>query len=290
METRTCSCRYWDLSGLPCSHAISAIYCLGKEVDDYIAPCYKIEVYDQVYSDVLQPVEGKEKWPLAPNPRPFPPQKKKMPGRPQTERRREEQEKPKGDKLSRKGCIIKCSACGGLNHNKRKCTSNPDVVREHAQQKKKAKCDRRKQARAPAKDASSSSQQQPQDKERHVLYYEKPVRKRSKGTAPAQQHAPAPHPSSAQQHGPAPNTSSAQQHGPVNRPFIPPKKKQVPPSSQPSSEASASQSSSQPKVARRQTIPMCDVVTEAVPKEGRLKWYLLGNNKGGGGGQGEDNS
>jgi hypothetical protein len=108
-------------------------------------------VYEKVYSHVLQPVEGKEKWLLAPNPRPFPPQKKKMLGWPQTERRREEQEKPKGDKLSRKGCIIKCSACGGLNHNKRKCTSNPDVVREHAQQKKKAKCDRRKQARVAAK-------------------------------------------------------------------------------------------------------------------------------------------
>jgi hypothetical protein len=124
------------------------------------------------------------------------------------------------------------------------------------------------------------------------LYYEKPVRKRSKGTAPSQQHdhapntytaqphGPAPNSSSAQQHGPAPNPSSAQIHGPVNRPFIPPKKKQVPPSTQPSSEASASQSSSQPKVAARQTIPMSDVVTEAVPKEGRLKWYLMGNNKG----------
>jgi hypothetical protein len=112
------------------------------------------------------------------------------------------------------------------------------------------------------------------------LYYEKPVRKRSKGTAPAEQHGPAPKTYTAQPHGPAPNSSSAQPHGPVNRPFIPPKKKQEPPSNQPSSEASASQSSSQPKVAARQTIPMSDVATEAVPKEGRLKWYLMGNNKG----------
>jgi hypothetical protein len=83
---------------LPCCHAISAIYCLGKEVAEFIAPCYNIELYEQVYNHVLQPVEGKAQWPLAPNPRPFPPQKKKMPGRPQTERKREEQEKPKGDK------------------------------------------------------------------------------------------------------------------------------------------------------------------------------------------------
>jgi hypothetical protein len=151
LERFTCSCRYWELSGLPCCHAISAIYTVGKELDDFIAPCYRIDLYDQVYSQVLQPVEGKESWPIAPNPRPFPPVKKKMPGRPKTERRREEQEKPKSDKLSRKGCIIRCSACGGENHNKRKCTSNPDVVREHAQQKKAAMSAKRKKDKAAAK-------------------------------------------------------------------------------------------------------------------------------------------
>jgi hypothetical protein len=86
-----------------------------------------IDVYDQVYSHVLQPVEGKENWPVATNPRPFPPVKMKMPGRPKTERRREEQEKPRGNKLSRKSCIQRCSMCGSENHNKRKCIGNPDV-------------------------------------------------------------------------------------------------------------------------------------------------------------------
>jgi hypothetical protein len=127
LERQTCSCRYWDLSGLPCCHAISAIYIAHKDLDDYIAPCYRIDVYDQVYNHVLQPVEGKESWPVATNPRPFPPLKMKMPGRPKTERRTEEQEKPKGNKLSRKGCIQRCSMCGSENHNKRKCIGNPDV-------------------------------------------------------------------------------------------------------------------------------------------------------------------
>jgi hypothetical protein len=98
----------------------------------------------------LQPVEGKESWPVAPNPRPFPPVKRKMPGRPKTERRREEQEKPKGNKLSRKGCKIKCSMCGGDDHNKRKCKGNPDVVREHALKKKSAKRSRNQQDKAAA--------------------------------------------------------------------------------------------------------------------------------------------
>jgi hypothetical protein len=59
-------------------YAISAIYRINKELDDFIAPCYRIDLYDQVYSHVLQPVEGKESWPVAPNPRPFAPAKKNM--------------------------------------------------------------------------------------------------------------------------------------------------------------------------------------------------------------------
>jgi hypothetical protein len=59
LERFTCSCRYWDLSGFPCCHAISAIYTINKELDDFIAPCYMIDLYDQVYSHVLQPVEWK---------------------------------------------------------------------------------------------------------------------------------------------------------------------------------------------------------------------------------------
>jgi hypothetical protein len=30
---------------------------------------------------------------------------------------------------------------------------------------------------------------------------------------------------------------------------------------------------------RSQTIPMFEVVTETVPSEGRMKWYLWGNKK-----------
>ncbi|KAM0924375.1 hypothetical protein ACQ4PT_004987 [Festuca glaucescens] len=143
-----------------------------------------------------------------------------------------------------------------------------------------------------AQESSSTSQQQPQ--ERHVLYYEKPTRPRKKATpqpVPATEPVHAPHQASAQHKVPAHRQSATASHMPsASRPFIPPKQKQVPSSSQPSSQASASHSSSQPSspVARRETIPMSDVVTQAVPKEGRLKWYFWGNQNGGARGEGED--
>ncbi|XP_047084215.1 uncharacterized protein LOC124695405 [Lolium rigidum] len=59
LERQTCSCRYWDLSGLPCCHAISAIYTVHKDLDDFIAPCYRIDVYDQ--EGLRQREEGKSR-------------------------------------------------------------------------------------------------------------------------------------------------------------------------------------------------------------------------------------
>ncbi|KAM3191490.1 hypothetical protein ACQJBY_069026 [Aegilops geniculata] len=60
LEAWTCSCRYWQLSGLPCCHAISAIYKTGRKIDDYIAKCYSIEVYNKIYSHCLETLEGEE--------------------------------------------------------------------------------------------------------------------------------------------------------------------------------------------------------------------------------------
>jgi hypothetical protein len=53
-------------------------------------------------------------------------------------------------------------------------------------------------------------------------------------------------------------------------PFVPPKKKL-------NNSDGASQT-----IPRSQTIPMSEVVTESVPRHGRLKWYLYGNEGGDG--------
>ena len=153
LENLSCSCRYWELSGLPCCHAISAIYTVQHNLEDYIAPCYRISEYNKIYDHVLQPVEGKENWPVASNPRPLPPIRKKMPGRPKTVRRKEDGEKPAGTKMSRKGCKIRCSSCRGDDHNKRKCPNNSTAgVNEHANFTSAAKISRKKKEAAEVKD------------------------------------------------------------------------------------------------------------------------------------------
>lgn len=151
LEQKTCSCRYWQLSGLPCCHAISAIYMASKNLDDYIASCYSISDYMKTYQFCLQPVEGQESWPISEMPKPLPPAYVKMPGRPKTQRTREPQEKPKGTKVSRVGIKMKCSACHSTKHNIRTCT-----YKKEAGSKKNAYIKRDSRKRKQAETASDA--------------------------------------------------------------------------------------------------------------------------------------
>ncbi|CAH9128552.1 unnamed protein product, partial [Cuscuta epithymum] len=40
LQRKSCSCRAWDLSGIPCPHAVCAIFDKGDEPDDYVDDCY----------------------------------------------------------------------------------------------------------------------------------------------------------------------------------------------------------------------------------------------------------
>jgi hypothetical protein len=58
LAEKTCSCGYWQLSGLPCAHAIACIYFHTSCLDDYIAKCYHVEEFRKTYEHCLQPLEG----------------------------------------------------------------------------------------------------------------------------------------------------------------------------------------------------------------------------------------
>jgi hypothetical protein len=150
LEKRECTCRYWQLSGLPCCHAISSIYKGCFKVEDYIAPCYSIEAYKKTYQHVLQPVQGPGNWPTSTMPKPDPPAFVKMPGRPKTERRREQGEEPKGKKLSRVGIKMSCRLCGKSDHNVRRCPKNPEAGNKQYAQITREKTKKRKEAETSA--------------------------------------------------------------------------------------------------------------------------------------------
>ena len=59
---KTCNCRSWDLNGIPCKHAITAIYTNIEIPEDYTHLCYFKETYIEIYKEVLPPMPGQSEW------------------------------------------------------------------------------------------------------------------------------------------------------------------------------------------------------------------------------------
>ncbi|XP_058749010.1 uncharacterized protein LOC131621966 [Vicia villosa] len=121
-----CSCRRWELTGLPCVHAMASMKSRNFKVDDYIPDYYRVSTYKTVYKHVLYPVNGSNLWVRTPYPDVQPPKYRKMPGRPKKLRNLEQGEIDGSDKKMRMtGFIIKCSRCKKVVHNKLTCKVTP---------------------------------------------------------------------------------------------------------------------------------------------------------------------
>lgn len=121
LNKKECSCRYWQLSGLPCPHAISCIFFKTNTLDDYIANCFRVEEFSKTYNHCLMPLEGMKSCPESDRTPLQPPGYIKMPGRPKKERKREPNEKPKAKRVSRVGTVIRCRKCKQVGHNRSTC-------------------------------------------------------------------------------------------------------------------------------------------------------------------------
>ena len=62
MELRTCACRRWDLTGIPCAHACCCILENNEELESYVDVCYSKETYQKIYSWVINPTNGPSLW------------------------------------------------------------------------------------------------------------------------------------------------------------------------------------------------------------------------------------
>ncbi|XP_021991602.1 uncharacterized protein LOC110888379 [Helianthus annuus] len=59
----TCSCRVWQVSGLPCGHVIAVSKFLGEtDCSKYCFPCYSNEVYKKTYEEAIYPLPHRSEW------------------------------------------------------------------------------------------------------------------------------------------------------------------------------------------------------------------------------------
>ncbi|GJX50068.1 elongation factor G, III-V domain-containing protein [Tanacetum coccineum] len=129
----TCSCVAWQLSGIPCSHAIAAIKSRARDPFDYLDNCYSKDRFVAAYSYPIEVVGSEEFWPNSGLGELLPPLPKSMPGRPRKARRRRKYEPKKSkSKLSRHGRDMHCGICNSIEHNSKSCPQNDDASTSNA--------------------------------------------------------------------------------------------------------------------------------------------------------------
>ncbi|XP_021775489.1 uncharacterized protein LOC110739330 [Chenopodium quinoa] len=98
LNSKICSCGAWQLSGIPCRHAVKAMLHAKVDPHDYVLGFWP-------------PVDADH------HPYIYPPKMKRGVGRPSRNRKREEGE----DQPGKRSRTVKCSKCGNLGHNARTC-------------------------------------------------------------------------------------------------------------------------------------------------------------------------
>ncbi|XP_071700241.1 uncharacterized protein [Rutidosis leptorrhynchoides] len=132
METRSCACRKWELTGIPCKHAIAVFYNMSEngletgEPETWVHPVYLLDTWIKTYQYTIEPLNGRSLWPKAEGMFTLvSPKTISTPGRPKKKRRLSKNEVDViGDsgKLSSKGKLKKCGTCGTYGHNMSTCT------------------------------------------------------------------------------------------------------------------------------------------------------------------------
>ncbi|XP_012838824.1 PREDICTED: uncharacterized protein LOC105959301 [Erythranthe guttata] len=113
IKERVCSCRMWQITGLPCAHAACVLFNNTNEGYKYVDKYYRSEAYRETYSHPVVPFVQ----PTIDNNMPIvgPPDHHVRRGRPKSKRI-----PSKGEKIKRK---IKCSRCNRIGyHNKKTCS------------------------------------------------------------------------------------------------------------------------------------------------------------------------
>ncbi|XP_042003765.1 uncharacterized protein LOC121752734 [Salvia splendens] len=87
MRDLTCSCRLWQLTGIPCTHAIATINKNGDDVTRFVSRYYLKSTMIMLYENVLYPINEVASWPKSTadgSVELAPPRSKRQRGRPET--------------------------------------------------------------------------------------------------------------------------------------------------------------------------------------------------------------
>ncbi|KAG5589577.1 hypothetical protein H5410_040091 [Solanum commersonii] len=104
IRKKTCTCRTWQLGGIPCQHVVLAYQHAGQDPEDHVVHWYRKDTFMKAYNYFIQPIPNMKMWPHTSDIVIEPPEPKQMSGRPPKCRRKSKDEpRKKYGKLSRRG-------------------------------------------------------------------------------------------------------------------------------------------------------------------------------------------
>ncbi|CAM8892115.1 unnamed protein product [Rhodiola kirilowii] len=117
IRSRICSCRRWQLYGLPCAHAAAALLSCGQNAQMFADPCFTVASYRETYSQMIYPIPEKSEWMVMGecSEAMQPPKIRRPPGRPK-------KKGPRVENFKRPKRVVQCGRCHMLGHSQKKCT------------------------------------------------------------------------------------------------------------------------------------------------------------------------
>ncbi|XP_010553815.2 PREDICTED: uncharacterized protein LOC104823792 [Tarenaya hassleriana] len=124
---KTCACRRWNLTGLPCEHALCVLNARKDDITRYSPEFFLTSKWKQTYEKNLLPVNGEPLWRKLGKEPIGVPEKRAMPGRPRKHNRKKDpHESPtKKGHMTRHGRVKTCSRCKQPGHNTSTCINDP---------------------------------------------------------------------------------------------------------------------------------------------------------------------
>nr|XP_043625843.1 uncharacterized protein LOC122597295 [Erigeron canadensis] len=118
LNERKCTCRVWQVKGLPCIHVSAFIGSIrDTHWDKYVVRCFTIEKFKEAYALEIAPMPGKDQWVnKAFGEKIYPPIIKRPPGRPKKKRII-----PASEPKRRQ----QCARCGQYGHRDKTCKNPP---------------------------------------------------------------------------------------------------------------------------------------------------------------------
>ncbi|VVA90420.1 unnamed protein product [Arabis nemorensis] len=131
LSTHQCACRRWDLTGIPCKHAVCVLDDNKEDPEKYVVEYYYTHVLKTTYADNIKPVNGHTMWKHVNKPPIGIPEMRKPRGRPKNrDRIKEPFESFKNPgKATRHGRIPNCRNCLQAGQIRTSC-KNETVVFE----------------------------------------------------------------------------------------------------------------------------------------------------------------